>query len=140
MMHFCQTNNFPFGGLSKTNVLFCKSSLSKMASVRTNKNKNLTPLLKANFSRQKTLSLGPKRFLHSKGPKNVICLWLRLGNIKQNQICYVYIFSIFPDSANNKSHFQDLQSEGIFLDPKTKLLFMKSWSLEVVSIFCFCLF
>ena len=43
--------------------------------------------LKTNFSWLATLSLGPKRFLHSKGPKNVICLWLRLGNIKQSQIC-----------------------------------------------------
>ena len=34
--------------------------------------------------------LGPKRFLHSKGPKNVICLWLRLGIIKQSQICNLY--------------------------------------------------
>ena len=48
--HFCQTNNFSFGGLPKTDVLFCKSSLSKMASVKTNKNKNWTPLLKTNFS------------------------------------------------------------------------------------------
>ena len=32
-----------------TGVLFCKFSLSKMASVKTNKNKNQTPLLKTNF-------------------------------------------------------------------------------------------
>ena len=32
------------------------------------------------------------------------------------------------------------QSEGFFLDLKAKLLVMKSWSLEVVSDFCFCLF
>ena len=55
-----------------------------------------------------TLSLGPKRFLHSKGPKNVICLWLRLGNIKQSQICIVYFWSIFLVSAKDKSHFWDL--------------------------------
>merc|ERR1712237_319469 len=55
---------------------FWKSISSKMASVKTNKNKNRTPLLKINFSIQEFLSLGPKRFLHSKGPKNGICLWL----------------------------------------------------------------
>ena len=60
-------------------VVFCKSSLSKMASVKTNKIKNQTPLLKTNFSCLETLSLGPKRFLHSKGPKNAICLWLILN-------------------------------------------------------------
>ena len=42
-----------------------------MASVKTNKNKNPTPLLKTNFG---TLLFGLKRFLHSKGPKNVIVL------------------------------------------------------------------
>ena len=57
------------------NVLFSKSSLSKMANIKTNKNKNRTPLLKTNFSWPETLSLGPKRYLHSKGPKNSICLW-----------------------------------------------------------------
>ena len=31
-------------------VLFCKSRLSKMVSVKTNKNKNLTPLLKTNIT------------------------------------------------------------------------------------------
>ena len=49
---------------------FCKSRFSKMVSVKTNKNKNGTPLLKINFSLLETLFLGPKRFLHSKGPKN----------------------------------------------------------------------
>ena len=47
-----------------------------MASIKINKNKKQTPLLKTNFSWLETLSLGPKRFLHSKGPKNGICLWL----------------------------------------------------------------
>ena len=61
----------------RSGVLFCKSRLSKMASIKTNKNKKRTPLLKTNFSWLETLSLGPKRFLHSKGPKNAICLWLR---------------------------------------------------------------
>ena len=50
IMNFCYTNNFPFGGLSKSDVLFYKSSLSKMASVKTNKSKNRTSLLKTNFS------------------------------------------------------------------------------------------
>ena len=86
-------------------VLFCKSSLSKMASVKTNKIKNQTALWKTNFLRYTTLLLGPKRFLHSEGPKNVICLWLRLGNIKRSQICTVYIRSIFLVSAKDKSHF-----------------------------------
>ena len=57
-----------------------------MVSIKTNKNENLTPFLKTNFSRQETLSLGLKRFLHSKGPKNVICLWLRLGKFNVNNV------------------------------------------------------
>ena len=55
-------------------VLFCKSSLSKMASVKTNKIKKRTPLPKTNFLRYTTLLLGPKRFVHSKGPKIALCL------------------------------------------------------------------
>ena len=47
-----------------------------MASVKTNKNKKRTALLKTNFWWQETLLLGPKPYLHSKGPKNAICLWL----------------------------------------------------------------
>ena len=74
--------NFSFGGLFKTAVLFCKSSISKMVSVKTNKDKNRTPLLKTNFSWLETLSLCPKRFLHSKGPKYAICLWLRLEKLR----------------------------------------------------------
>ena len=47
-----------------------------MASIKTNKNKKQTALLKTNFWRQETLPLGPKWYLHSKGPKNAIYLWL----------------------------------------------------------------
>ena len=39
-------------------------------------NKNQTALQKTNFWWQETLPLGPKWYLHSKGPKNAICLWL----------------------------------------------------------------
>ena len=65
----------------KTDVLLCKSSLSKMASVKTNKIKNQTSLWKTNFLRYTTLFLGPKRFVNSKGPKIALCLryaWLSL--------------------------------------------------------------
>ena len=55
-------------------VLFCKSSLSKMASVKTNKIKNQTELWKTNFLRYTTLLLGPKGFVNSKGPKIAVCL------------------------------------------------------------------
>ena len=55
-------------------VLFCKSILSKMTSTKTNKNKKWTPLPKTNFLRYTTLLLGPKRFVHSKGPKIALCL------------------------------------------------------------------
>ena len=41
---------------------------------------------------------------------------------------------------SDKLQFQDLQSEGIILGQATKLYNFKSQSLEVVSIFCFCLF
>ena len=111
-----------------------------MTSVKTNENKNWTQLLKTNFSILETLFFGLKRFLHSKGPKNAICLWLILRNIEQSQICIVYFRSIFLVSATNKLRFQDLLSEGIFSGPKTKFLVMKTWSSEVVSNFCFCLF
>ena len=40
----------------------------------------------------------------------------------------------------DKVQFQDLWSERIFLGQATKLYNFKSQSLEVVSIFCFCLF
>ena len=53
----------------------CKSTLSKMTSTKTNKNKKWTPLPKTNFLRYTTLLLGPKRFIHSKGPKIALCLF-----------------------------------------------------------------
>ena len=53
-----------------------------MAAFKTNRNKIRTALLKTNFSWLETLSLGLKRFLHSKGPKNAICL---LAESKKNQ-------------------------------------------------------
>ena len=109
MMH--RQTTFHLEACPKAVSFFCKSSLSKMASVKTNKNKNWTPLLKTNFSWLETLFLGPKRFLHSKGPKNVICLWLRLGNIKQSQICIVYFCSIFLVSAKDKFHFMSHTTE-----------------------------
>ena len=37
-------------------------------------------------------------------------------------------------------HFQDIWSAGIPSGTKAKFLVMKSWSSEVVSDFCFCLF
>ena len=54
----------------------CKSILSKMTSTKTNKNKKCTPLPKTNFWSYTTLLFCLKWFLHSKGPKNAICLWL----------------------------------------------------------------
>ena len=59
--------------------LFLKSRLSKMASTKTNKQTKRTPLFYSNFLRYTTLLCYPKRFLNSKGLKNDICLWLRLG-------------------------------------------------------------
>ncbi len=73
-MHFGWTNNFSFGGVLKKHVLFCKFTLSKMTSTKTNKNKKWTPLPKTNFLSYTTLLLGPKRFVHSKGPKIAFCL------------------------------------------------------------------
>ena len=55
-------------------VLFCKFSLSKMASIKTNKIKNRTALSSTNFLRHTTLLHGPKRFVNSKGPKIALCL------------------------------------------------------------------
>ena len=57
-----------------TDVLFCKSRLSKIASTKTNKIERQTPLPKTNFLRYTTLFLGPTRFDHSKGPKITLCL------------------------------------------------------------------
>ena len=45
------------------------------------KSKKRTPLPKTNFLRYTTLLLDPKRFVHSKGPKNGICLFLWSGNL-----------------------------------------------------------
>ena len=53
-----------------------KPRLSKMASIKTNKIKKRTPLHNINFWKLTTLLFCPKRFFHSKGPKNAICLWL----------------------------------------------------------------
>jgi len=47
-----------------------------MGSAKTNKNRAI--LLKTNISWLETLIMGPKRFLHSKCPKNAICLHPRL--------------------------------------------------------------
>ena len=52
------------------------SQFQNMASIKTNKIKKRTPLLCINFWKLTTLLFCPKRFLHSKGPKNAICLWL----------------------------------------------------------------
>ena len=100
-----------------------------MASFKTNKNKNWTPLVRTNFSKLETLSLGPKRFLYSKGHKSAICLWLTL---RSNLHCFT-----FSVSAKDKLPFQDIQSEGIFLGPKANFLATKRWSSEVLSDFCF---
>ena len=62
-------------------VLFCKVKLNKMASIKTNKIEKQTPLPKTNFLRYATLLLRPKRFVHSKGPKNGICLFLWSGKL-----------------------------------------------------------
>ena len=57
-----------------------KPRLSKMASIKTNKIKKRTPLHNINFWKLTTLLFCPKRFRHSKGPKNAICLWLSHDN------------------------------------------------------------
>ena len=60
-----------------------KPCLSKMASIKMNKIKKRTPLHNINFWKLTTLLFCPKRFFHSKGPKNAICLWLRIGKSEQ---------------------------------------------------------
>ena len=100
------------------------SSLSKVLGLQ---------LLNTNFSRLETLSLGPKRFLHSKGPKNAICLWLRLGNIIQRLIYNVYFRSIFLVSAKDKLHFRTFRVMESFRSQRQKFLVRKSWYSEVVS-------
>ena len=52
------------------------SQFQNMASIKTNKIKKRTPLHNINFWKLTTLLFCPKRFRHSKGPKNAICLWL----------------------------------------------------------------
>ena len=54
------------------------SQFQNMASIKTNKIKKRTPLHNINFWKLTTLLFCPKRFRHSKGPKNAICLWLSL--------------------------------------------------------------
>ena len=48
-----------------------------------------------------TLLFGRKRFLHCKGPKNTICLWLRERNIEKCQINIVRSRLIFIVSAKD---------------------------------------
>jgi len=53
-------------------------------------NKNLTPLLKHNFSWLETLLLGLKRYLHSKGPQNGLCLMGesdKSNNVQSGSFC-----------------------------------------------------
>ena len=64
----------------QTDVLFCKSILSKMASVKTYKIKNQTALWKTNFLRYTTLLLGPKRLVNSKGPKIALFVYVKHGS------------------------------------------------------------
>ena len=52
------------------------SQFQNMASIKINKIKKQTPLHNINFWKLTTLLFCPKRFRHSKGPKNAICLWL----------------------------------------------------------------
>ena len=99
-------------------VLLKKSNLSKMASVKTNKNRNWTPLLKTNFSWLETLSLGPKKFLYAKGPKNAICLQLRLKMLNnadstlfdfsqsQNTNCKLWTFGVKESFRAQEQSFQ----------------------------------
>ena len=47
-----------------------------MVPSKTDKMKKLTPLLKTNFLRYKTLPFSPKRLVNVYGPKNAPCLWL----------------------------------------------------------------
>ena len=54
------------------------SQFQNMASIETNKIKKWMPLLYINFWKLTTLLFCPKWFIHSKGPKNAICLWLSL--------------------------------------------------------------
>ena len=105
-----------------------------MTSVKTSRNKKQTPHLI--FLWLATLSLGPKQYLHSKGLKNTICLWLRLSVLIVEQ-CRFDIVQFYLVSAKDKLHFQYLWSEGIFSGTRKKFLVMKSWSSEVVSDFWF---
>ena len=109
----------------RSGVLFCKSRLSKMASIKTNKNKKRTALLKTNFWWQETLPLGPKWYLHSKGPKNAIYLWLSHDkeHCTFNQQC-----SWSWLSQRQIAFLGPLEWRYGF-GPKDKILVMKSWSL-----------
>ena len=59
------------------------------------------------FHDVETLFLDPKRFLHSKGPKNAICLWLRLKKSNRIKQCRFNIVRYFLVSAIDKLHFED---------------------------------
>ena len=54
------------------------SQFQNMASIETNKIKKRMPLFYINFWKLTTLIFCPKWFIHSKGPKNAICLRLSL--------------------------------------------------------------
>ena len=98
---------------------FAKSRyLSKMASTKTNKIKQ-TPFFQSNFS-DTTFLLGLRRFIHSKGPLNAPCPWLR-DNTK-HCIFSMLLFDVDP----YKVCFKDLYSGRIFFDPKANLYNSKS--------------
>ncbi len=92
-----------------------------MASIKTNKNKKWTPLLKTNFSWLETLSLGPKRFLHSKGPKHAFCLWLRLRKSEQCRICTVMRCSLFLSLSQRQNAFLGPLEWRDLFGPKNKV-------------------
>ncbi len=72
----CRQTTFHLEDCPKPLSFFVNPAYVKQHPLKQTKNKIRITLPKTNFSQLETLSLGPKRLLHSKGPKNGICLWL----------------------------------------------------------------
>jgi len=103
-----------------------------MASVK--KNKNPTPLLRTNLWWQETSPLSPKSYLHSKCPKNSICVYLRLWKSSGIEQCIRFNFVWFLQIA----FLGSLEWRYLF-SPKGKVSYHQKLDLRTVAWFLFVL-
>ena len=91
---------------------------------KTDKMKKLTPLLKINFLRYKTLPFSPKRLVNVYGHKNAPCLWL-------SQWQEIQIFHTVC-----QRNFSTPEGRGIFRFLFTKIFFVFDFGHFLFLIIC----